>query len=82
MRRFEEVTNTQLNEKLVAMRGTEYGEIICEWLFRYREGCRTELEELLDQPAAVTLNQGRIDTIKELLKLLTPPPHPVPLKRA
>jgi len=81
MRRFEEVPSIQLTEKVIAMRGTEYGEILCEWLFRYREGCRSELEESFDHPVQITLIQGQIAAAKELLKMLTPP-SPVPLKRA
>lgn len=82
MRRFEDISKDQLESKIASMRGTEFGEIMCEWLWRYREGCRSELEEMLDHPVEVTLTQGRIDTAKTLLRKLTPTPTPVPPKGA
>jgi hypothetical protein len=74
MRRFEEVTAEQLMNKIQTMRGTEFGDILCEWLNRYREGCRSELEIAFGDQTAVTFNQGRIDAIKEISVLLTPQP--------
>jgi len=69
MTRFKEATAEQLLGKLKAMRGTEQGDIVREWLTRYREGCRSELESACEQ-YAITFNQGRIDLAKELLVLL------------
>ncbi len=75
MRRFEEIPTTQLLEKIQGMGGAEYGEILKEWLIRSRESCQLELEECFNNQTAVTLLQGRIITLKELITLLNPKPN-------
>ncbi len=74
MRRFEGVTAEQILEKIKSMRSSEHGDILCEWLTRYREGCRSELETTFGDQNAIAFNQGRIDAIKEILLLLAPQP--------
>jgi len=70
--RFEDISAEQILDKIKAMRSTEHGDILREWLTRYREGCRSELETAFENQVAVTFNQGRIDLAKELLTLLDP----------
>ena len=72
MRRFEDISADQILDKIKAMRSTEHGDILREWLTRYREGCRSELETAFENQVAITFNQGRIDLAKELLTLLDP----------
>lgn len=72
MRRFEEVPIAQIMDKIKAMRSTEHGDIIREWLTRYREGCWLELETAVDNQFVISFTQGRIDMAKVLLELLNP----------
>jgi hypothetical protein len=82
MRRFEDVTAEQILSKIKAMRSTEHGDILREWLVRYREGCHLELEVATDNQFAVTFTQGRIDMAKVLLELLDPEQIVQPKKAA
>ncbi len=70
MRRFEEVSSTQLAEKLVSMRGSEFAQVMAEFLTRARESFREELETIDRDPVAITILQGRIAAIKDILNLI------------
>ena len=83
MRRFEQATTEQLITRVQAMRGTESGDLFLEWLLRYREGCRSELETVFGDISAVTLLQGQVEAVKRLAEIINPnnitsatPPEP------
>lgn len=72
MSRFKESSDRQLREKMVAMRSMEATDAISEWCEREIARLHLELEKVFDHPSTVTLVQGRIAQLRDLLVILKP----------
>lgn len=72
MRRFSEASDMQLTAKVIAMRHSEMGDAMTELAERWIDSQHKDMEKVVGDLSSLTLIQGRIAQLRDLLNLLNP----------
>jgi len=71
-RRFANASDRELVSKVISLAHSEMGDALNEFCERAVDSAHRDLEKIYNDPPAVTLLQGRIAQLRDLLNLLNP----------